>query len=389
MEASADRTKSKIGVAVRYRQATIGAIAAVALGLANPAGNGVHAQEQPQPKLRHDAARMLIGNTLVYAKPDQPGTETGVYLRLDGTGLAAARGPDGIGKSRSIRWANVSDGKFCVTDVGRKPWDGDCGVLTVDGTHVTLAPTGGPVWAGRVLEGDGWELDPATLGQDKLSGRAAIQALIGNTLVFIVEGGNREYRAHYFMANGKVRRAHNDQPDFNNWALQPDERWTIRGRDDQLCLSGGAWKEVLCVGVSIAGDLVTLWHDRIGPFHAKLVSGDARNLSSAAEEAAERTARLLTGHSIVLKAADRQAATDRILYFRRGGTGRAKRGGRETTAFKWLLRRDGTLCIDKQPGEYRDGDCTTLMITGDVVTLSAPGRPAISGRIVKGNALGK
>lgn len=387
METSAHRAKSKIAVAVRVWHDTIRMIAVAALGLANPVEFGAQAQEKPQPKLRHDAARMLIGNTLVYAKPDQPGDETGVYIRLDGTGLAVARGPDGSGKPRSIRWATVSDSDFCVTEVGRKPWDGDCGALTVDGTHATLAPKGEPAWVARVMKGDAWELDPATIGQYRQSGKPAIEALVGNTLLFIVEGGSREYRAHYFMANGKVRRAHNDQPYFDNWELQPDEKWSIREKSDQLCLSGGAWKETLCVRVSIAGDLVTLWDDRIGPFHARLMSGDARYLSPAAETSASTTANTLIGNTIVLKAADRQANTDRIIYFQRRGVGRMNRGDRRATAIKWLLRRDGTLCIDEQPGEYRDGDCTMLSINGDVVTFTAPGRPAITGRILRGNAL--
>lgn len=363
------------------------AIAATVLGFAQIGNFVAYAEEEPRPQVAHAAARALVGNTLVYARPDRPGDEAGVFLRLDGTGLAAARGPDGASEPRPIRWANISDGKFCITDVGRKSWDGDCGVLSVDGTRATLAPASGPVWPGRVLEGDAWKLDPATLSAERFTGRAAIDALVGNTLVFIPEGGGREYRAHYFMLGGTARRAHNDLPYFDHWVLQADERWSIRGENSQLCFSGGQWKESFCATVSIAGDLATLHDPRIGPLHARFLKGDARHLSPAAGAATRKMADALIGNTLLLKAADRQAETDSAIHFLRDGSGRAKWRDGAPTPIKWLVQTDGKLCVAEQRRELRDEDCASLSIDGDAVTLAAPGRPAIPGRILKGNAL--
>ena len=372
---------------VKIMQIRTWAIAATALGLA-PVGNlAAHAQEGSRPEVAHKAARALVGNTLVYAKPGQPGAEIGVFLYPDGTGRAITRGPDGTSEPRAIRWANLSDGKFCITDLGRQPWDGDCGILSVDGASATLAPPSGPEWSGRVLEGDAWRLDPATLSGERLTGRAAIDALVGNTLVFIPEGGGREYRAHYFMPGGTARRAHNDQPYFDHWVLQADEKWSIRGRDDQLCLSGGQWKGSFCAAVAIAGDLVTLRDDRIGPLHARFLKGDARHLSPAAGAETRKMADALIGNTMLLKAADRQAETDSVVYFLRDGSGLAKWGDGAPMSIKWLVQTDGKLCVAEQRRDFRDQDCASLSIDGDAVTLAAPDRPSIPGQLLKGNAL--
>lgn len=354
------------------------------LGFALVGSLAANAQETRHPQVAHDAVRALVGNTLVYTKS---GSETGVFIHLDGTGQAVTRGPDRAGEPRPIQWANLSDGKFCVTDVGRKPWDGDCGILSVDGANATLTPTSGPAWPGRVLEGDAWKLDPATRSDERFIGKQAVQMLVGNTLVFIPQGGGREYRALYFTANGTTRRAHNDQPDFDHWVLQPDEKWSIRGEDEQLCLSGGAWREDYCTALSVVGDLVTLRDRRIGPLHAKLLKGDARSLSSSAEAATKGIADALAGNTVLLKAADRQAETDSVMYFLRDGSGRAKWGGRPPTAIKWLLQLDGKLCVVEQQAEFRNDRCATLSIDGNALMLTTPSRSDIPGRILKGNAL--
>lgn len=362
---------------------------AAILGFSHGAGAAKDAQEDRRPLVAHHAVGALIGNTLVYAKPDKSGVETAVFLWLDGTGWAATRGADGATEARIVRWVNLSDGQFCVTDIGRKSWEGDCGILTVDGARATLAPKTGPVWPGQILEGDAWKLDPARGSGERLVGKAAVAALVGNTIIFIPQGGSREYRAQLFVADGTVRQALNDQPDFDHWALLPDERWSIRGKDDQLCFSGGGVKEDFCATVSIAGDLVTLRHARAGALHAKLVQGDARDLSPAVDAANRKLAAALVGRTLLLKAADRQAKTDRRIYFQRGGTGLAKRGDRAIEPMQWLLQRNGKLCVAERRLKFRDGDCTRLSIDGDRVTLQTPDRPAIPGRLIKGNALEK
>lgn len=361
-------------------------IGAVLPGIALIGGFAANAQEGRHALVGHDAVRALIGNTLVYVRADQPGAETGVFVDLDGTGWAVTRRPDGAGAVRAIRWANFSDGGFCITDPGHNAWDGDCGKLALDGSLATLTPAAGPAWPGRMLEGDPWGLDAARPSAPPVSGKAAIRRLIGNTVVFIPEGGGREYRAHYFMADGTAKRAHNEQPDFNNWVLQPDERWSFRDDDDRLCLSGGGWKEELCAGIAIAGDLVTFHHLRAGPRHARLLLGDARNLSPQAEAAARKTVDALVNHSLWLTAADRQASTDSIIYFMRDGSGRAKRGGGAAVPIKWLVQREGKLCVVERRLDFRDDDCSFLSIDGNQARLSIPGRPTISGQLSKGNA---
>ena len=362
-------------------------VGAAILGFAYVAGVATNAQEAPRPLVAHHAVGALIGNTLVYAKPDQSGVERAVFLWLDGTGRAVTRGPDGANEPRIVRWVNLSDGQFCVTDVGRKSWEGDCGILTVDGGRATLAPKTGPVWTGQVLEGDAWKLDPARSSGESFVGKAAIKALVGNTIIFIPQGGSREYRAQYFGANGTVRQALNDQPDFDHWALLPDDRWSIRGKDDQLCFSGRGVKEVFCATISIAGDLVTLRHARVGLLHAKLARGDARNLSPAVDAANRKLAAMLVNKTLLLKATDRQARTDSRIYFQRGGAGLAKWGDRAIEPMQWLLQRDGKLCAVRQRAKFQDSDCFKLSIDGDAVILQAPDRPAIPGRLIKGKAL--
>lgn len=365
------------------------AMTAILLAVAQVGSVSARAGEPEPPPADWGALRPLIGHTLVYAKPDRPGEETAVFLRLDGTGKALTHGPDGAGEPRPIRWVTLSDGQFCVTDVGRQPWEGDCGRLAVDGATATLTPASGPVWPGRVLDGDAWNLEPSARSDDRRVGRAAIEALVGNTMLVIGYGSADAHRAYYLMAGGKARRADNDQRDFDNWALQPDEKWSIRGAADQLCFSGGGWKELSCSTVSIAGDLITLHYEKFGPLHAQLVKGDARNLSPAAEAVSRKKAAALIDHSILLKAADRGAKTDSMIYFMRKGAGRAKRGDAASAPIKWMVRLDGKLCVVEQPLDFRDQNCTTLAIDGDTVTLAAPDRAPIAGRILKGNALKK
>ena len=72
---------------------------------------------------------------------------------------------------------------------------------------------------------DAWQLDPATTSEKRLVGRAAIHAIVGNTVVILSAGDKRETSAQYYMANGKMRRARNEQPYFDNWDLEPEEKW--------------------------------------------------------------------------------------------------------------------------------------------------------------------
>lgn len=359
---------------------------AVSLALA---GTALAPAAEAAPVVAYQAARFLIGNTLVYAKPDHPGEETAVYLLPDGTGRAATRRGGETSAAKPIQWSVLSDQNFCVADAGRKPWDGDCGTLLLDGDTVTLAPANGPAWSAKMLQGDAWALDPATASQRRLAGKAAVEALIGNTVV-ITPGLERT--AFYFLADGTLRRAsqniNGDEPDFTHWVLQGDERWELRSGDEHLCLvDAGAepGKQDYCLAISIAGDLVTLTSGT-GPFHGQLLAGDARHLSPAAGAAVQATADALVGNTIVFEVPGRPAGEETGLYFLSGGAGRAKKSTGGSAPIRWLLRVDGTLCVANDGARFDEQNCAAISINGDAATMTSAGRPVISARILKGNA---
>lgn len=184
-----------------------------------------------------------------------------------------------------------------------------------------------------------------------------------------------------------MRRARNEQPYFDNWDLQPEEKWSVREEDDQLCVSGGGWKKDLCLNIAVTGDRVTWKDNRIGLIHGTLLKGDARNLSPVAGKANKAKARVLVGNTLFLRAADRRGDTDSIIYFLRDGVGRAKRGQAAAVPIKWMLQLNGNLCLVEAEREFRDNDCTSLSINGSAATLAAPDRHEIRGQILKGNAL--
>jgi hypothetical protein len=357
------------------------------------AGTALAQAAQAIPVVADEAARILVGNTLVYAKPGRPEEETAVYLLPDGTGRAATRRGGDTGAAKPVQWSILSDQSFCVADVGRQPWDGDCGALSVDGDAVTLAPADGPAWSGKMLQGDAWALDPATTSQARLAGKAAVKALVGNTLVFTPLGGTREYEAFYFLPGGILRRASQDitgsEPDFTHWSPESDERWVLRSEDDHLCLVGdkaGPGKQEYCPSVSISGDLVTLTNEGTDPSHGKLLVGDARNLSPAATAAVQATADALLGNTIVFQIPGRPADEEAVLYFQPGGAGRGKKPTGGSEPIQWRLRMDGTLCIANDGARFHEQDCVAIAITGDAATMTSAGRPVISARILKGNA---
>lgn len=356
--------------------------------LAAPGGSPARAEEAPRPVVPHEAARLLVGNTLVYTKTGRDGEET-VYFRLDGSGLAATHGEHGPGEARPIQWATMSDGQFCIADRGRKIWDGDCGSLSIDGDAATLAPASGPAWTGKLLAGDARHLDPVTAGQQRLVGAAAVGALTGNTLVFIPMGGSREYLAFHFLADGTVRRGQNDDPDFDNWVLHRDERWSIREDDGALCLHGGESKQDYCAAITVTGDLVALTSAGARMTHGRLLPGDARNLSPAAEAATNAMMDRLTGHTLsFVRPDDASPKKEVAIYFQRGGAGSARErsGGGPGAAkpVKWLMQPGGKLCIVDDGRKFGNGDCAALSIDGDTVTLNGQGRPTITGRLLRG-----
>ena len=355
-------------------------------------GVGQAQADTPHPPTIHDAVSALVTNTLVYSKPDHPGETTAAYLRPDGTGLAATRDGKDMGGVRRIQWAILSDQRLCIANVGRKPWEGDCGTLSVEGEDAVLVPAEGQHWPGKLLQGDAWSLDAPTR---KLTGRAAIEALIGNTFLLMPLGGGRPSTAIYLLADGTVRRGADDLddggvPEFTNWVLQTPERWSLRESDGSFCISDvepGTRRPDFCAAVSLAGDTVIF---RYGPnhrlLHGKLLQGDARSLSPAASAAVKAMQDTLVGNTLVLA----NPAEETIVYFRAEGAGRVQRRGGatgdEARPFRWLLRTDGSLCIAEGKAKFHDVDCGVISVVGDAVTLKGPGGSVVSGRILKGNA---
>ena len=78
---------------VKIMQFRTWAIAATMLGLAHTGSVAAHAEEARRPNVPHQAARALVGNTLVYAKPDRAGEETA--LTGDATGGGGPTKPRG------------------------------------------------------------------------------------------------------------------------------------------------------------------------------------------------------------------------------------------------------------------------------------------------------
>lgn len=370
---------------------TLMMVAAMAGAITTGVGQA-QAGDAPQPPITHDEVSALVTNTLVYSKPDHPGETTAAYLRPDGTGLAATRDGNGMGEVRRIQWAILSDQRFCIANAGRKPWEGDCGTLSVEGEDAMLVPAEGQRWPGKLLQGDAWSLDAPTR---KLTGRAAVEALVGNTFLLMPLGGGRASTAIYLLPDGTVRRGADGLddggvPEFTNWVLQAPERWSLRESDGSLCIGDvepGTGRPDYCAAVSLAGDTV-VFRDNANHrlLYGTLLQGDARSLSPAASAAVKEMEDALVGNTLMLA----NPAEETIVYFQADGTGRVHRRGGvtgdEANPFHWLLRTDGSLCIAEGDAKFHEVDCGAISVVGDAVTLKGPGGPAVSGRILKGNA---
>lgn len=335
-----------------------------------------------------DLLDALVGNTLVFPDPAQPGREVAAYILPDGTGRTATRTGAAASASKPASWANLSDGMFCIHEPDARPWDGYCSAITVAGDGATLAWKEGPAASGRILAGDAWTL----AGQgDALTGEAAIGPLVGNTLAFIPTGGGREHTALYLLPDGGLRIARqdvkNDDPDFSDWEIQGDGRWSLQD-DGRLCMtiSTDPTAPQSCGAISTANGFATFRYDSGRAVHARVLAGDARHLSLAAVAAVKTIADALAGNTLVVERPD-QPGRDAVLYLLADGSGRSLiPGNGAATPARWLLRPDGTLCVTGAAAKFHESDCGAVSIMGDAVTLTAQGRPTLSGRILKGNA---
>ncbi len=100
------------------------------------------------------AVKALIGNTLVFTTPGNPGDEIALYILADGTGRFTTDGDDTAGRPKSIQWSIREDGMFCVVEVGETRKDGDCVALSIAGNTVTLKPKDDPALSGKILKGN-------------------------------------------------------------------------------------------------------------------------------------------------------------------------------------------------------------------------------------------
>lgn len=331
------------------------------------------------------AVEALVGNTLVVARPDQPGGESAVFVLPDGTGRVAMRKGGVADPPRPVQWALRSDGLFCVSDPSGAASDGDCVTLSIAGDTATLAPKDGPAATGKVLPGDAWQLDPAAGAKGTATGKAAARSLIGNTLIVTPTGASNEVAAFHFAADGTGRSA------WQEAALgMPDAfRWSVRD-DGRLCLTSArtpTGSDGDCVTVSITGDRVAMARQGGRSTYGRILQGDARGLASATP-ATKAMVDALAGNTLVFARPDRPGE-ETAFYLQADGTGRALQGGGQgkPEPVRWSLWNDGRFCVFSAGAKAPlEGDCATLSVAGDSVTFMAPGRPAMSGRILKGNA---
>jgi hypothetical protein len=100
------------------------------------------------------AIKALIGNTLVFTTPDDPGVKVSLYVLADRTGRYAKDGGDTTEKPESVQWSVREDGMFCVAATGATPQDGDCAAISIAGDDVTLKSKNDPAIAGKLLKGN-------------------------------------------------------------------------------------------------------------------------------------------------------------------------------------------------------------------------------------------
>jgi hypothetical protein len=104
------------------------------------------------------AVKALIGNTLVFTTPGDPGDKVALYILADGTGRFTMDGGDAAGRPKSIHWSIREDGALCVVEAGETRKDGDCAAISVAGDSVTLKPQGDPAIPGKILKGNARKL---------------------------------------------------------------------------------------------------------------------------------------------------------------------------------------------------------------------------------------
>ena len=117
---------------------------------------------------------------------------------------------------------------------------------------------------------------PAPAPAGAITGAAAMNALIGNTLVLSSESSKPEEQlALYFLADGTVKGAEGNRPKTG--------KWTLTG--NKLCVMDSNKEEPRprdCVDLAVAGDdvtlTVTLSGGKTDAIRGKILKGNPRNL---------------------------------------------------------------------------------------------------------------
>lgn len=232
-------------------------------------------------------------------------------------------------------------------------------------------------------------LAQTTPSKADLVGKAAVQALIGNTLVFSIPDNPGSEATIYLLADGTGVVV--GLPGVMSNGPQP-LRWRLRA-DGLFCTIdlGMALNIEDCVSVSITGDDVTFQSPKVRSFSstAKLQQGDARSLSPTASADAQAIADALRGNTLVFTRSSGKASEEVAVYMLADGTGRTLRESRAQEgpmAIWWSVQRDGKLCVSDASGNAPgESGCAAIEITGPRVTVKPDSGPSIPGTLMKGN----
>lgn len=253
---------------------------AATLALQSAVAGAAPAQAAGTPEARTGQAAVdaLVGNTVVGgeavdAKPRRPGAENALYLLADGTGWAASRDRGVTVGLGSVRWRIQDDGQLCLFIMLIESTEA-CGPVSIAGGTVTLARPGWAISAGKIQAGNAWNLINAYGTQPSLSGKAAADALAGNTLVARKAAGQE--LAIYFLADGTgktvLRRpGTTGEPQSFRWRIGEDGRMCRRAKQQ------GTEAES-CTKTSILGDTVELIAPDRSISYYQLLQGNARAL---------------------------------------------------------------------------------------------------------------
>lgn len=223
-----------------------------------------------------------------------------------------------------------------------------------------------------------------------LAGKAAVDALVGNTMIATMPNDPGVEMAFHILADGTIELSRREN---GTWKPPVSSRWTVRD-DGRFCVTpdGGPPGEKDCVAISVSGDTATFTPPDDAALSGRIVQGDAVATAQAGPQDAvtgKAAIDLLVGNTLTFTR-DGLPEEETAIYFRADGSGRAKRNMNDptdkATPIGWSVRSDGMFCVadaGKKPG---DGDCTAISVAGGTVTLTAPGRPPLSGKILKGNA---